>query len=143
TRRIRGGGRSRFVLTVLPVALPQVVTTSTGPSISHADFSAVTAAKPAKVGEVLIVQATGLGPTVSGVDPGQPFPSDVIQIVNSPLSVSVNGKAAQVINAIGWPGLMNTYRVDFQVPEGIQSGAAAIQLTAAWIAGSPVNIPIQ
>ena len=55
----------------------------------------------------------------------------------------MNRQAAQVVNAIGWPGLVNTYRVDFQVPAGLTSGMAAIQLSAAWIAGPAVNIPVQ
>ena len=77
-RRINGGGRSRFVLQVITMSAPQIVTTATGPAIFHADFTPVTAAKPAKSGEVLIVTATGLGPTVPGVDPGQPFPSNAL-----------------------------------------------------------------
>lgn len=142
-RRINGGGRVRFLLALIPMSLPQIISASGGPAVFHADFSAVTAAKPAKAGEVLIVQATGLGPTLPGVTPGQPFPAGALQPVNSPVSVSVNGQAAQVINAIGWPGLVDTYRVDFQVPGAVSSGTATVQLTAAWMSGSPVSIPIQ
>lgn len=110
----------------------------------HSDLSPVTAAKPAKAGEVLVVTATGLGPTVPGVNPGQPFSSVVGQNqVNSPLDVSVNGQMAEVINAIGGPGLVDTYRVDFRVPAGTTAGIAVVQLTAAWIAGVPVSIAVQ
>jgi uncharacterized protein (TIGR03437 family) len=90
--------------------------------------------------------ATGLGPTRPGIDPGQPFPpypASPLQLANSPVSVPVNGQSTATINAIGWPGLVDTYRVDFQVPGGTSAGLAAIQLTAAWITGSLVNIPIQ
>jgi len=142
-RRLNGGGERRFILHLLPMSRPEIVATTTGPAIFHADFSPVTAAKPAKAGEVLIARATGLGPTVPGVDPGQPFPSDAIQQVNSPLAVTVNGKPAEVINGIGWPGQVDTYRVDFRVPDSITPGMASIQLTAAWIAGSSVTIPVQ
>jgi uncharacterized protein (TIGR03437 family) len=111
--------------------------------VFHADFSFVTAAKPAKAGEVLIVQATGLGPTVPGVIPGQPFPTDAPPTVNSPLDVTVNGQPAEVINKIGWPGLVDTYRVDFRVPESATAGQVLLQLTSAWIAGPTVFIPVQ
>jgi uncharacterized protein (TIGR03437 family) len=141
-RRRNGGGRVKFVLQVIPMFQPQIVITSGGPAVFHADFTSVTAAKPAKAGEVLIVQATGLGPTRPGVDPGQPFPTDALQQVNSPVAVTVNGQAAEVVNSVGWPGLVDTYRVDFRVPDGA-TGMAAIQLSAAWIAGSSVNTPIQ
>jgi len=136
-RRKIGGGKGQSVIYLIPMTRPEIVT------IFHADLSPVTAAKPAKAGEVLIVRATGLGPTVPGVNPGQPFPTDAAQQVNSPVAVTVNGLDAGVINSIGWPGLVDTYRVDFRVPDGVAGGAAAIQLSAAWIAGSSMNIPIQ
>ncbi|MBI3470113.1 MAG: hypothetical protein HY013_02000 [Candidatus Solibacter usitatus] len=118
--------------------------TPNGPSVFHgADFSLVTAAKPARAGEVLILTATHLGPTRPGVDPGRPFPPSPLQEVNSPVDVLVNGQTAEVINKIGWPGLVDNYRVDFRVPEGTAAGTASLQLTAAWIAGPPVNIPVQ
>jgi uncharacterized protein (TIGR03437 family) len=142
-RRINGGGKAIFVLHLIPMTRPEVAITPTGPAIFHADLSPVTAARPAKAGEVLIVRATGLGPTRATLDPGQPFPMDAAQEVNSPVEVSVNGQSADVINKIGWPGLIDTYRVDFRVPDTTAPGTAGIQLTAAWIAGSTVNIPIQ
>jgi uncharacterized protein (TIGR03437 family) len=125
------------------MSTPQIVAAASGPAVFHADFSAVTTIRPAKAGEVLIVRATGLGPTRPGIDPGQPFPLNAEQEVNSPVDVTVNGQTAEVINKIGWPGLVDTYRVDFRLPDATATGMAAIQLTAAWIAGSTVNIPIQ
>jgi uncharacterized protein (TIGR03437 family) len=143
-RRRNGGGRLKFVLQVVPMFAPQVAMTASGPAVFHADdFSLVTPAKPAKAGEVLIARATGLGPTRPGVNPGQPFPTASLQEVNSPVAVTVNGQSADLINKLGWPELVDTYRVDFRVPEGTTAGMAAIQLTVAWIAGSTVSIPIQ
>ena len=143
-RRFNGGAALPLILQLIPMFRPEVVSTAGEPAVFHADFSPVTSAKPAKAGEVLIVRATGLGPTVPGVDPGQPFPSDaLLQQVNSPLAVSVNGKPADVINGIGWPGQVDTYRVDFRVPDGTAPGTASIQLTAAWIAGPSANVPVQ
>jgi hypothetical protein len=142
-RRINGGGSTRVDLYLIPTSRPEIVTTSSGPAVFHSDFSPVTTISPAKAGEILIVKSTGLGPTVPGVDPGQAFPTDGLQQVNSPIGVTVNGVAADVINAIGWPGLVDTYRVDFRVPNAITSGTAAIQLTAAWIAGAATSIPVQ
>ncbi len=142
-RRINGGGTQRYVLHVIPMSAPQILTTASGPAVFHSDFSPVTAAMPAKAGELLIVKATGLGPTVPGVDPGQPFPTDSLLQVNSPMDVTVNGSPAEVINSIGWPGLVDTYRVDFRVPAGATAGTASIQITAAWIAGTAVGIAVQ
>jgi uncharacterized protein (TIGR03437 family) len=139
-RRANGGGKVHGVLYLVPIEQSQIT------AVFHSDFSSVTAAKPAKSGEVLIVQATGLGPTRPGVDPGQPFPpypANPLQVVNSPVDVTVNGQSVGTINAIGWPRLVDTYRVDFQVPAGTPTGTAAVQLSAAWIVGPSVNIPIQ
>ena len=142
-RRMHGGGTTRHLIQLIPSSRPEIASTPAGPAIFHADFSPVTAAKPAKTGEVLIVRATGLGPTRPGVDTGRPFPPDALQQVNSPLAVLVNGQQADVTNAIGWPGLADTYRVDFRVPDGTTAGMVGIQLSAAWITGPTVSIPIQ
>ena len=73
-RRINGGGKGVAFLHLIPMSRPEIVATASGPAVFHADFSPVTTVKPAKVGEVLIMRATGLGPTRPGIDPGQPFP---------------------------------------------------------------------
>jgi hypothetical protein len=142
-RRRNGGGRVRWVAHLIPLLAPQIVTRASGPAVFHSDFSPVTAANPARAGEVLIAEVTGLGPTVPGVDPGRPFSTDSRVQVNSPVDVTVNGSPAEVINAIGWLGLVDTYRIDFRVPGGTTSGIASIQITAAWIAGPVVRIPVQ
>jgi hypothetical protein len=142
-RRTNGGGRIQYFLHIIPMSRPAVATTPNGSAVFHVDFSPVNAAKPAHAGEILIVQATGMGPTVPSVDAGQPFPMDDFAVVNSPVDVSINGHPAQVINAIGWPGLVDTYRIDFQVPAEAATGTAAMQLSAAWIPGVPVSLMVQ
>ena len=70
------------------------------------------ASKPATAGEILSLFATGLGPTRASLTPDQPFPSSPLAVVNSPIAVTVNGKAAEV-------------------------------LSAAWIAGAAVTLPVR
>ena len=143
-RRRNGGGRVRFVLQVIRMSVPQIMSTTNGPAVTHcADFTLVTAAKPAAAGENLCLFATGLGPTRPGVDPGQPFPSSPLALVNSPVQVTVNGNNAQVIGAVGYPGAVDGYQVNFQVSPGTTKGPGSVQVSAAWIAGPSVNIPIQ
>jgi hypothetical protein len=48
-----------------------------------------------------------------------------------------------VLNKIGWPGTADTYRVDILVPDGTATRMAALQLTAAFISGRQVRIPVQ
>ena len=103
----------------------------------------VSAASPAKAGEILTLYASGLGPTRPGVDPGEPFTEDPIQAVNSPVQVLVNGNPGDVLDAKGYPGSVDRYQVDFRVPDATMPGQAALQLSSAWIIGPKVNIPVQ
>ena len=143
-RRRNGGGRIKFVLQVIPMSTPQIVATASGPAVTHSrDFSLVTASKPAAAGEILSVFVTGLGPTKPGVDPGKPFPTSPLAVVNSPVDVTVNGTSAEVLAAVGFPGTVDSYQVNFRVPSNAAKGAATVQVSAAWIAGSPVSIAVQ
>jgi len=126
------------------MARPEIFNTSNGPAVVHAiDFSPVTAAKPAHAGELLTVIASGLGPTRPGVDPGQPFPVSPLQTVNSPVEANVNGSPAEVLYAGGYPGAVDRYQVNMRVPDGTAPGMATLQLTAGYIPGPLVNIPVQ
>jgi len=139
-----GGNKRHPVLFLVPLAQPQVLTTLNGPAVVHAsDNTPVTPGRPAKAGEILSLFASGLGPTKPGVDPGQPFPADPLQLVNSPVQVLVNGNAGEVLYAGGYPGAVDGYQVNFRLPDGTTPGQAALQLTSAWIAGPAVNIPVQ
>jgi hypothetical protein len=93
-RRLNGGGHVVFTLYVIPMEQPQIVLTAGGAAITHSnDFSLVSASKPAAAGEILSLFATGLGPTLPGAAPGQPFPSIPLAVVSSPVAVTVNWKA--------------------------------------------------
>ena len=59
------------------------------------------------------------------------------------IDVTVNGDAAQVINAVGWPGTTDNYRLDFQIPEGTLAGDARVRIAAAWMAGPEVRIAVR
>jgi len=138
-----GGNKRHPVLYLVPLVQPQIVSSGGAPAVYHSDFTPVTAAKPAMAGETLISMATGMGPTQPGVDPGQPFPSNLLSQINSPVGVTVSQQSAEVINAIGWPGLVDAYRVDFRIPSGTAAGPVAIQFSSAWITGPAVSIPVQ
>jgi uncharacterized protein (TIGR03437 family) len=143
-RRDNGGGKVHFVYQLFPMTRPEIATTPNGPAISHSnDLSLVTAANPAKVGEILSLFATGLGPTRPAIDPGKPFPASPPAVVTSPVEVTVNGKAAEVRHAIGYPGAVDGYQINFQIPADAESGSATIQLSVAWIPAPVVKIAIQ
>jgi uncharacterized protein (TIGR03437 family) len=143
-RRVFGGGKATSILYLIPQSAPQVVVTPNGPAVIHsADFTLVSSSKPAAPGEILSLIATGLGPTRPGVEPGKTFPADGSAAVVGPVAVLVNGKPAEVLGAVGYPGAADGYQVNFRLPAGVASGTAAIQVSAAWIVGPEVKIPIQ
>ena len=143
-RRAHGGGKVHFVYQLIPMTRPEIVDTPNGPAVTHSsDFSLVTAVKPAKAGEVLSLFATGLGPTRPSVDVGKPFPASPLAVVNSPLQVTVNGEAAEIVGAVGYPGAVDGYQVNFRVPADVTPGAGTIQLSVAWIPGAEVRIAVQ
>ena len=143
-RRQNGGGHIASVLYIIPMSRPEIVMTTNGPAVTHSsDFSLVTASKPAAAGEILSLFASGLGPTRPSPDAGQPFPSSPLAVVNSPIDVMVNGKRAEMLGAVGYPGAIDRYQVNFRVPPDISAGAAIIQITAAWIPGEPVSIQVK
>jgi len=142
-RRKNSGGKARWVMHLLPAERPEVMITSKGTAVTHSsDFTPVTGSKPAAAGEVLSLFMTGLGPTKPGVDPGNPFPANPVAVVNSPIAVSVNGESAEVLGAVGYPGAVDGYQLNFRMPSDVR-GTATIQVSAAWISGSPVQIPVQ
>jgi uncharacterized protein (TIGR03437 family) len=136
-RSLGGGGVFRLWFHLVPMVRPAIE------SVFHSDFTPVSASNPAHPGETLILSATGLGPTRPGVDPEQPFPDSPRQEINSPLEVTVNGNPADVVNKFGWPGTTDTYRLDIRVPDGTAPGMAALQVTAAFIPGREVRMPVQ
>ncbi len=143
-RRTHGGGKFPILVHLIPLSRPEIVLTPSGPAVAHSnDFSLVSAARPARTGEILSLFATGLGPTRPRLDPGKPFPSTPLHEVNSPVEVTVNGKPAEVLAAVGLPGFIEGYQVNFRVPPDTPRGTATLQVSAAWIAGPEVRIAIQ
>lgn len=138
-RRMLGGGTARIAFHLLPSARPEIV------EVYDTEFHPITAANPARKGGQVIIRASGLGPARPGSTPAgaTPFTLDPLQQVNSPVEVVVAGQAVPALNKVGWPGTTDFYRVDFQLPDGVPGNSVKIQLTAAWIPGNAVEIPIR
>jgi uncharacterized protein (TIGR03437 family) len=143
-RRLNGGSTESIVLQILPMFHPEVIMTPGGPAVVHAsDFTLVTASKPAKAGEILTLFASGLGPTNPAVPRGRPFPTGSVPVVTSPVVVNVNGNSVQALYAGGYPGAIDGYQVNFQVPAGTAAGAATLSLVCGYIGGGQVTIQVQ
>ena len=111
--------------------------------VHSSDYTPVTASKPAAAGEVLSLFASGLGPTRPSVDPGQPFPASPLAVVSSPVEVRVNGAISEMLGAVGFPGAVDGYQVNFRLPADAVKGPASVQLASGLLAGAPVQVPVQ
>jgi hypothetical protein len=69
--------------------------------------------------------------------------ADPQQLVIAPVEVLVNGKSSQVLYAGGYPGAVDGYQVNFQVPDTTAPGTASVQVTSAWIPSPEVKLVIQ
>jgi uncharacterized protein (TIGR03437 family) len=80
-RRVLGGAKRSYLLQVIPMTTPEVAMTSSGPAVVHADSTFVSAARPAKAGEVITIYALGLGPTRGTIPFGTAFPQSPALVV--------------------------------------------------------------
>lgn len=96
---------------------PQIATLLSGPAMAHpSDFVPFSTGRPTAQGELLPIFATCLGPITLSLDPGEAFPATPPALVNSPVEVLVNGKPAELIGAVGFPGAVDGYQINFRLP---------------------------
>jgi uncharacterized protein (TIGR03437 family) len=121
---------------------PMIVIDATGAEVFHEGWVRVTRERPAKPGELVIAKATDLGATYPPVSPGERFPASPFAKVADKITKHVNGGPSEPELQIGWPGMINIYRVDFRIPKETSSSPVTVQLTAGGVAGPPAEIPI-
>jgi hypothetical protein len=126
-----------------PRLKPLVLATASGPEIYHTDWSLVTMQSPARRGEVLIVKLAGLGATEPEVSVDQAFPGEPQAAVRYRVGAVITGLRAKTLNAFGWPGAVNTYRVDVRVPEPLQPGVATLRFSVREMMAPPVEFPVR
>jgi hypothetical protein len=141
-RRILGGAKRSYLLQIIPLMTPEVAMTSSGPAIVHAaDSTIVSTARPVKAGEIVLIYATGLGPTRGPIPFGTAFPQAPSPVA-APVEVLVNGAPAEVLYAGGYPGSTDGYQINFRVPVTVTAGTVEIKIRSAWIEGPAVSIPV-
>ena len=87
-----GAGAWSLVVRVIPMTRPEVLTLPTGQAIYHpADWSSVTAAKPPRAGEWLIMAVNGLGPTRTKAAPWLDHPLRGGSMSSAPTALSEIG----------------------------------------------------
>jgi uncharacterized protein (TIGR03437 family) len=133
-------------VSVTTVALaPALVTasaTGTGPgAILHADYGPVTAARPATVGETVLIFATGLGQTTPQASIGAPAPLNSQTVAT--VTVMIGGKNAPASYSGLAPGFAGLYQINAVIPSPL-SGIVEVLVTAgAGTSRSGVTVQIQ
>ncbi|MBL8211389.1 MAG: hypothetical protein JNK87_11785 [Bryobacterales bacterium] len=134
-----------------------VLVTATSPAVFTADESGAdqgsvyihdadgrrklaSAERPATAGDIVEIEATGLGMTDPVVPPGQPAPADGARVTGK-VEVTVGGKPAEVQEAMLMPGTIGVYLVKAVVPEGLDTSTSTpLLLTVDGQPSPPVTV---
>jgi uncharacterized protein (TIGR03437 family) len=116
---------------LVAAATPAVIAFPDGtPKAQHADGTYVSAASPAKPGEMLAIYLVGMGGTNPPVASGAGAPSNPHPVVTSPPTVTVDGTQASLQFPGGLVGgSVGLYQINFTVPMGARTGTLNLVVT--------------
>jgi uncharacterized protein (TIGR03437 family) len=112
---------------------------------THLNGSKVTGDSPAHAGEVIVLYATGLGPTVPAAIPNQ-LPMSLAVVAARDFQVELNGVAvdgAQVLYAGVVPGYAGLYQINLRVPEDAAGNPEVRVGTNAQMSPAGLYLPVQ
>lgn len=120
---VRDGFAGPAVWVELKDAAPGLFLLEPGVAVaSHSDFSAITEEAPARPGEIVVLWATGLGPTVPPLDYGQ-VPKRAAWIARiADFQVLLNGAAvppSDVLYAGVAPYFAGLYQINLRLPDAV------------------------
>ncbi|MEI9814801.1 MAG: IPT/TIG domain-containing protein [Acidobacteriota bacterium] len=108
----------------------------------HGDYSPITAANPAKLGEAIAVYLTGLGVTNPSVASGAAGPTaEPLARAVATIDVRVANRSAQLLYAGLAPGLRG-YQINFQVPTTVPAGDQYIDIGGPDALNSQIMLPV-
>ena len=113
--------------------------------VKNSDFSLVTESNPVRVGDVLVIYATGLGSVAPPLASGQLAPVDPLSSTLAPAVVTIGGVAAEVFSPTPLlaPGFVGLYQVNVQVTAGTPSGPQLLVLMVDGQASTAVFVAVE
>jgi len=130
---INNGVSSNVVTTFVNQTSPGVFTVPPGgigqAAALHPDFSLITTARPAQIGETIAVYLTGLGDVTPAVTDGALGPSNPPSLTTNNITAFVGGISATVTYAGLAPQLAGLYQVNLQIPSGVKAGDNALDIS--------------
>jgi uncharacterized protein (TIGR03437 family) len=137
---------SNIVTSYVNLTAPGVFTSPAGgigrAAALHPDFTVVTPANPARPGETIALFVTGLGAVNPAISDGAPGPSSTLSAATNAIGVTINGQTATVAFAGIAPQLVGLYQVNVQVPSGITSGDAFLDISGPDSLTSQALLPV-
>jgi uncharacterized protein (TIGR03437 family) len=130
-------------LNIVP-ATPGVAAFANGGIVAqhNSDFSLVTAANPAKPGEVIIMYLAGLGATNPPVASGMPAPSNPPASVTLPVALTVDNQNPKIYFAGLTPGAAGLYQIDFAVPANVSTGNVNVVVMQNGLTSNTTTLPV-
>jgi len=139
---VGGVASTPFNLTVAPAAPAIFFDSEGGIVIKNSDFSLIRAGNPAQANDILLVYATGLGPTTPALATGQ-LASYPPQLDTGTVTATIGNQPATVIYSIASPGFAGLYQVAIRVPAGLATGNAPLVLRLGGVASNAVTIAVR
>jgi uncharacterized protein (TIGR03437 family) len=113
-------------------------------AVLHANFSAVTAANPARRGETVLVFLTGLGAVTPSIADGAVAPVSPLRTTTGPLNVFVGGQLVTNVSFSGLaPTLAGLYQLNIAIPNGAPTGSVNLAIQTVEGFTDLVNIFVQ
>jgi uncharacterized protein (TIGR03437 family) len=137
-----GNGPSAAVNATVVGAAPSIFFEPEGGAmaIHESDGTGVSAARPARSGEVILVYATGLGQTspasASGAAGMRPIPAAAT------VTATLGGRSAEVVRAVSVPGYPGLFEVALRVPTGIAAGSSQLVVLSGQAASAARSLPV-
>jgi len=103
-------------------------------AVLHANYSPVSQSSPAQVGETVLLYLTGLGSVTPAVGDGAAAPSSPLSMVDENLGLDIADQSGNDANVTSIPfaglapGFAGLYQINFQIPSGLVSGAASLNI---------------
>ena len=143
---INNGPSSNIVTTFVNQTSPGVFTVPPGGigqgAALHPDFSLVTTAHPAQIGEIIAVYLTGLGDVTPPVADGALGPSNPPSLATNNITARIGGIQATVNYAGLAPQLAGLYQVNIQIPSGVSAGDKTLDIAGPDSFTSEAVIPV-
>ena len=112
-------------------------------AIRHADFTIVSAASPAHVGETVQIYLTGLGAVTPAVAAGAAAPVLPLSITANHVAVYIDKQPATVAFAGLAPTLAGLYQLNVTIPAGVGTGNLDIQVVTVDSSSVQATIPVR